>query len=369
MARCRRAGWSHAGVRPVILEEGCSVSDSTVQAGDQATGSGASPAGADGVASAHSGSLARRVLARFGLLIGLALLIAVFALLKPDAFASIDNFKSTATIAAPLLILAAGLTVPLSMNEFDLAISAATQLWAAVMITFISVLGLQWGLSFTTTLVCGAIVGTLIGILVVKSRVNAFIITLGIGTVMAGLEFAIARGTTLYQDIPDSYTNIGVGELAGIPIAVLVAGGFALLIWVLMEKTVYGRRMRAVGGNMEAARLCGVRVDALRALGFTITGIASVVAAMIITAQSSSYYPGSALAMLLPAYAACFLGTTVFRSNIFDIAGTVVGVAFLAILQNGLLILGVPSWTGQVAQGTVLVIAVVAARLAAGSFR
>jgi ribose transport system permease protein len=337
------------------------VSDSTEGGHEHSDVEAASPR--------HQGSAARRILARYGLLFGLLALIVIFAALKPDAFASVENFKSTATIAAPLLILAAGLTVPLSMNEFDLAISAATQLWAAVMISLISVLGLQWGLSFGATLVCGAVTGTLIGILVVRSKVNAFIITLGIGTVMAGLEFAIARGTTLYENIPDTYTSIGVGELGGVPTAVLVAGGFALVIWVLMEKTVYGRRMRAVGGNMEAARLCGVRVDALRALGFTITGVAAVVAALIITAQSSSYYPGSALAMLLPAYAACFLGTTVFRSNIFDIGGTVVGVAFLAVLQNGLLILGVPSWTGQVAQGTVLVVAVVAARLAAGSTR
>lgn len=314
-------------------------------------------------------STLRRLLARYGLLIGLAVLILIFALLRPDAFATIDNFKSTATIAAPLLVLAAGLTVPLSMNEFDLSISAATQLWAALMVTFISVLGLQWGLSFGMTLLIGAVTGTLIGIIVVKSKVNAFIITLGVGTMMAGVEFAIARGTTLYQNIPDAYTAIGVGEIGGFPIAVLVAGGFALLIWILMERTVLGRRMRAVGGNAEAARLSGVRVDVLRTLGFTITGASAVVAALIITAQSSSYYPGSALAMLLPAYAACFLGTTVFRPNLFDIAGTVVGVAFLAILQNGLLILGVPSWTGQVAQGAVLVIAVVAARLAVGAVR
>jgi ribose transport system permease protein len=311
----------------------------------------------------------RAFLARYGLLVGLALLILVFALLRPDAFASVDNFKSTATIAAPLLVLAAGLTVPLSMNEFDLSISAATQLWAALMVTFISVLGLQWGLSFGMTLLIGAVTGTLIGIIVVKSKVNAFIITLGVGTMMAGVEFAIARGTTLYENIPDAYTAIGVGEIGGFPIAVLVAGGFAVLIWILMERTVLGRRMRAVGGNAEAARLSGVRVDVLRTLGFTITGASAVVAALIITAQSSSYYPGSALAMLLPAYAACFLGTTVFRPNLFDIAGTVVGVAFLAILQNGLLILGVPSWTGQVAQGAVLVIAVVAARLAVGAVR
>ena len=135
---------------------------------------------------------------------------------------------------------------------------------------------------------------------------------------------------------------MGAGSFLGIPIAVIVAGVFAIAIWLLTERTVTGRQMRAVGGNPEAARLCGVRVDLLRTLGFVTTGIAAVVTALLITAQASSYYPNLATAMLLPAYAACFLGTTVFRSNIFDVAGTVIGVAFLAVIQNGLLILGVP---------------------------
>jgi ribose transport system permease protein len=311
----------------------------------------------------------RRLAAKYGLLVGLAALIALFGALEPDAFFTVDNLKSTVTIGAPLLVLAVGLTVPLSMGEFDLSISAATQLWSVLIITFISVHGLAWGLSVAAVLVIGALTGALIGLVIVWSGVNAFIVTLGVGTVMAGLEFAVAKGKTLYQDIPPAYTKLGVGEVAGIPTAGIIAAIFCALVWLITERTVAGRRMRAVGGNPEAARLCGVRVDLLRTLGFVSTGVAGVLAALLITAQASSYYPNAATAMLLPAYAACFLGTTVFRSNIFDVAGTVVGVVFLAVVQNGLLVLGVPSWTAQVAQGAVLVVAVVASKLASGTTR
>lgn len=307
-----------------------------------------------------------RMASQYGLLAGLVALVALFGALEPDAFLTLDNLRSTLTIGTPLLVLAVGLTVPLAMGEFDLSISASTQLWAVVMITFISTHGLAWGLSFGVVLVCGALAGALIGIAIVWSGVNAFIVTLGVGTVMAGLEFSVAQGTTLYQDIPLSYTRIGIGEIAGVPIAGLVAAAFCLAVWLVTERTVLGRRMRAVGGNPEAARLCGVRVDLLRVLGFVATGVAAVLAALLVTAQASSYYPNAATAMLLPAYAACFLGTTVFRSNIFDVAGTVVGVVFLAVVQNGLLVLGVPTWTAQVAQGGVLVVAVMASKLAAG---
>ncbi len=322
-----------------------------------------------GQAAAGHGRDLRHLAAQYGLIAGLAALILVFGVLRPDSFFTVANLKSTATIMAPLLVLAVGLTVPLGMGEFDLSISSATQLWAVLMVSFISLHGLAWGLSVGLVVIIGAATGALIGLIIVRSRVNAFIVTLGVGTVMAGLEFAVARGTTLYQNIPPSYTNVGVGEFLGIPVAAIVAAAFCLLVWLVTERTVVGRQMRAVGGNAEAARLCGVQVNLLRTLGFVSTGVAGVLAALLITAQASSYYPNAATAMLLPAYAACFLGTTVFRSNLFDVAGTAVGVIFLAAVQNGLLVLGVPSWTAQVAQGLVLVVAVVASKLASGATR
>lgn len=336
---------------------------------DEAVDDSAGPIAPPGPQAGTSRTPWGRWIAQYGLLVALVGLIALFGAFEPDAFLTLDNLKSTLTIGTPLLVLAVGLTVPLSMGEFDLSISASTQLWAVVMITFISVNGLAWGLSLGVVLLMGALSGALIGAAIVWSGVNAFIVTLGIGTVMAGLEFAVAQGATLYENIPSSYTQLGIGEVFGIPIAGLVAATFCFAVWLITERTVLGRQMRAVGGNAEAARLCGVRVDLLRVLGFVATGTAAVLAALLITAQGSSYYPNAATAMLLPAYAACFLGTTVFRSNIFDVAGTVVGVVFLAVVQNGLLILGVPTWTAQVAQGGVLVVAVMASKLASGGRR
>lgn len=308
----------------------------------------------------------REVVARYGLLMGLALLVLIFGILEPEAFLAVDNLTAAATIAAPLLVLSVGLTVPLAMGEFDLSITSGTQLWAAILMVLISERGMSWGLALPVAVLVGAISGTVIGLIVVRSKVNAFIVTLGVGTVLAGLEFAVAEGQTIYENVPPAYSKLGSEDFLGVPIAVLVALAFTLVIWLLTERTVTGRRMRSIGGNPEAARLCGVRVDVLRTVGFVIAGVSGVFAALLITAQASSYYPNSATALLLPAYAACFLGTTVLRSNIFDVVGTLIGVAFLATIQNGLLIVGVPSWTAQVTQGALLVVAVVASKLVAG---
>lgn len=309
-----------------------------------------------------------RTVARFGLLAGLVLIIVVFGLLKPSAFLSVANLKSTATIAAPLLVLAVGLTVPLGMGEFDLSIANSSQLSAAVIIWLISVVQFNWGLAVVIDCLGAIAVGALIGFIVVRSGVNAFIITLGAGTVMAGVEFGIAHGATIFANIPHTYSDIGSASVFGIPISVLVALGFAALVWVAMERTVAGRRMRAIGGNSEAARLSGIQVDQLRAVGFMVTALAAAVAAVLITATASSYYPNAVTAQLLPAYAACFLGTTVFRSNIFEVVGTVVGVAFLAVIQDGLIIVGVSSWIAQVVEGSLLIIAVVASKAASKKF-
>ena len=308
-----------------------------------------------------------RFVSRFGLIAVLILIIAAFGILKQDAFLSVANLKSTAVIAAPLLVLSAGLTVPLSMGEFDLSIANSSQLSAAVLMTFISVHSINWLGSLGITVVGAALVGGLIGFVVVRSGVNAFIITLGAGTVMAGIEFAVANGATIFANVPKSYTRLGTHEIIGIPIPVVISVAFAVVVYLIMDRTVAGRRMRAIGGNAEAARLSGVRVGQLRAVGFVSTAVAGALAALLITAQASSYFPNAVSAQLLPAYAACFLGTTVFRSNIFDIGGTIIGVAFLSIVQDGLIIAGVPSWTAQVVEGALLIVAVVGSKIASRS--
>jgi ribose transport system permease protein len=306
-----------------------------------------------------------RLAARFGLLAALVVVIAVFGILKPAEFLTIANLKSTAAISAPLLVLALGLTVPLSMGEFDLSIANSGQLSAAVIISLVSVEGLNWGLSIAIDLVGAILVGALIGFIIVRSSVNAFIVTLGAGTFMAGVEFGITHGATIFSNIPSAYINLGIGYIWGIPISTIIALAFGFLIWVVMERTVAGRRMRSIGGNSEAARLSGVRVDQLRAFGFIVASVAGVVTAVLFTAASSSYYPNALTADLLPAYAACFLGTTVFRANLFEVTGTLVGVVFLAAIQDGLIMVGASSWLAQCVQGAVLIVAVVGSKAAA----
>ena len=306
-----------------------------------------------------------KVLSKYGLIFVLFFVIAAFGIMKPTVFLTIANLKTTIALAAPLLVLAVGLTVPLSMGEFDLSIGNSAQISGAVIISLVSLYGFNWGLAVLIESLIAIAVGGLIGFIIVRSDVNAFIVTLGAGTVMAGIEFGITHGSTIFKDIPKSYTAIGSSEFLGIPICFLIGISFAILIWIFMELTVSGRRMRAIGGNAEAARLSGVRVNQLRVVGFIISALAAVVVGVLFTSASSAYYPNAETAQLLPAYAACFLGSTVFRANLFEVPGTIIGVAFLATIQDGLIMVGAASWLSQVVQGSVLIIAVVGSRVAA----
>jgi ribose transport system permease protein len=318
----------------------------------------------DDVAPNRAGDALRDFLTRYGLLVGLVALIAIFGYMRPDSFFTIANARTTASLAAPLLVLAIGLTVPLGMGEFDLAIANSAQLSAAIMISLISTSGVFWLSAIGITALIAAGIGVIIGVIVVKSRVNAFIVTLGAGTILLGLEFGVARGGTIYSDIPSAYGELSSGRVFGVPNAVLIAFAFALIVWVGMERTVVGRKMRAIGGSMEAARLSGVRVGLLRGSGFVVTGLSGVIAAVLLTSQAASYYPGSAASLLLTVYAACFLGTTVLRSNVFDVGGTIVGVAFLAVIESGLIMLGIESWIAQIVKGCLLIGAVTASKVA-----
>lgn len=301
---------------------------------------------------------------RYGLLLMLVLVTAIFGLLRPDSFFTIANAQSTASLAAPLIILAVALTVPLGLGEFDLSIANTAQLSGATLVWLISTNSLPWLSSIGIVLIGAALTGLVVGTVVVKSEVNAFIITLGAGTIFAGLEFGLMRGATIYDGIPGAFTELAIGRAFNIPNAVIIAVVFAALVWLGMEQTVVGRKMRAAGANPEAARLSGVRVDLLRASGFVVSAVGAAVASTVLIAQSASYYPNSATALLLPIYAACFLGTTAFRSNIFDVGGSLVGAAFLAVVQSGLIMIGVQSWIAQIVQGSLLIAAVVLSQAA-----
>jgi ribose transport system permease protein len=303
------------------------------------------------------------LLAKYGVLLAFLALIVFFSLARPSSFPTSENAKSILTAAAPALVIAAGLTVVLVMQDFDLSFGAMIGLGAGAAVVLMANHGWDWRLAIVVVLLLGIAAGAVNGFLIAYFGGPSFIITLAMGTVLTGVEFALTSQKTIFSGVAEGYTQIGQNTFLGLNNMVWIAGVCALVLWTLLDRTEVGRYMYAIGGNPEAARLAGIRTRFLRLVGFVIVAVAAAVVGLLISSQSASYSPSPGAAYLLPAFAAAFLGSAVFRPGEFNIPGTVIGVLFLGVIQTGLTMLNLETYVINLVQGGILISAVLISRL------
>jgi ribose transport system permease protein len=304
----------------------------------------------------------RTFLNRYAIVLVLILMIAIFSLLRPATFFTPGNFTTIANSEAVLLIMALGLTLPLAVGEFDLSVAAGLG-FGAVLTGYLSSVR-HWPLPATIVLVLlvGLLVGVINGLFVVHFRVNAFIVTLGTGTLLSGLTLAVSGGQIL-NGIPDALVGFTTHTIFRIALPAYVAVLLALLLWYIYEYTPLGRYLTFVGIGREVARLAGLPVNALRWGAFIAASFIASGCGLLASGQLGAADPSAGAAYLLPAYAAAFLGTTTIRPGRFNAWGTVVALALLVTGVTGLQLLGAASWVEQVFNGGALVLAVTFAQL------
>ena len=252
--------------------------------------------------------------------------MALFSIARPDTFATWQNWQSIFNLGSVVMVIAAALTVPMIMGDFDLSVGYNAQLLGAVAIVLVANVAISTGFTIVLTLLLGAAIGATIGAIVAWSKVSAFVITLGAGTVMLGIELRITHdGRNIFEGIPASYQSIATTSFLSLTLPVWITFGVYAVLWFVTEHTVVGRYMAAIGGNQEAARLSGIKVEIVRMLGFVIVGLGAALAGIILTSQAQSYYANAATGYLLPAYAGVFLGAATLRANQFHILGTFLG--------------------------------------------
>jgi ribose transport system permease protein len=344
----------------VILDSG--------EAGSASASADTAASGAPGPAArAKTGALppwARTMLSRYGLLLAFAVTIVVFGIIEPDSFLTIQNLKSILTSAAPLLIVAAGLTVVLVMADFDLSIGAMIGLGGATAVVLMSKADVAWPLAIVVALLVGVAAGAVNGYLIAYLGGSSFIITLAMTTVLIGVEFLLTDQETIFSGIAQGYADIGQSRpLLDLNTQVYVAAVVSLLIWLLLEKSEIGRYMYAIGGNPEASRLAGVRIREIRLLGFIIVAVCAAIAGILLTSLAASSTPTQGSSYLLPAFAAVFLGSAVFRPGEFNLLGTVVGVLFLGTIQTGLTMADMETAAINIVEGAILITAILVSRL------
>lgn len=293
-------------------------------------------------------------------------MIALFGVLEPDTFLTSANFQTIFGSQAVLAVLTLGLLLPLTAGDYDLSVASVLSLSA--MVTAVLNAGEGWpvGLAVLAAVGAAVIVGVVNGALVALLELDSFITTLGTAAVVSGVVLWISSSQTV-GGVSDSLVNPVIRwDLLGIPLAFWYALILCVVLWYVLDFTPAGRRLLFTGRGRSVARLSGVRVG--RARFSALVGAAAVagLAGVLYAGTNGGADPTSGGDLLLPAFAAAFLGATGIAPGRFNAWGSLVAVYFLVTGVTGLQLLGVESFVQQLFYGGALVVAVAVSRLARG---
>jgi ribose transport system permease protein len=299
---------------------------------------------------------------RFGAVILLLLVCVIFSILEPDSFATWQNAKTILQQEAVLACLALGLLLPIAVGEFDLSVGYVLGFSAVVAASLGGESGMSGGLVIPIVILSGLAIGTFNGLLVAKFKIHSLIATLGVGFAVSGATIGISGGTTLFQGIPPIIPDLANTEIFGLKSAVWVVFALACVLYLVLEFTPFGRRIYAVGGSERVARLAGVRTDGIKIAAFAIAGGMAATAGILQLGQAGGASSAFGINLLLPAFAAIFLGATAIKPGVFNVWGTVIAILLLAAGFTGLGLQGVPLWVEPIFDGAILLIAVMVTR-------
>jgi ribose transport system permease protein len=297
-----------------------------------------------------------RTLLQGGTVVALIVLIVFFFAMRPDVFLTFVNVKNILFQVSILAIIAGAQTLVMVVGDFDLSVGATSSLAGAVAASLM-ISGTPIWSAILIAMVVGLLVGLVNGVLIAYVNLSAFVATLASMTSVVGLAYLVTKGTTLFN-LPPDFNELGQGRFLEIPMPVYIAVVISAILWVVLRFTTIGRSWHATGGNVEVSRLSGVNVRRARMLAFTAAGLISAIGGILLAARlgSASAVQGSDNMMF--SVAAVFLGMTVIRSGRANLVGTMVGVAIIGVMSNGLNILGVNAYVQQVVTGLIIIAAV-----------
>lgn len=301
---------------------------------------------------------------RFALVGVLVLLWVVFSVSNPQVFATVSNLQTVLSVQATTGLLALAVVVPLVAGHFDL--STGFQLGLAQSLSAVLVIKNEWPPipALIVVLLVGVLIGFINGQLITRLGLPSFTTTLGTGLLVLGLTEFLTQNNVITGPAPAWFLDLGRMRIAGLPLPFLYLIIAAILLFVLLELTVWGRRSYAVGANPTAARLSGINVDRQVRQSFVMAGLLCSVAGAISMMSLGGSSPVIGLGSLLPAFAAAFLGATCFRPGRYNVVGTVVAVFVVGVGITGLNQMGAQVFIQDVFNGAALLIAVIISTIA-----
>lgn len=292
---------------------------------------------------------------RVGILAVLVILCVFMAVAAPN-FASADNLLNIARQISVNAILAAGMTFVIITAGIDLSVGSILAV-SGVGSVLVAMAGVPAWIAVIVGVFIGAIAGLFNGTLVAYLSLAPFIVTLGMMTFLRGLAYTMTGG----QPIVDNnlaFRGLGNGYIAMIPTPVWIMAVVYIVAWFVLERTTYGRRVYAVGGNPEAARLAGINVKRVLTSVYVVAGMCAALAGIIYAARVVSAQPRAGEGYELDAIAAVVLGGTSLMGGKGRIIGTLIGAIILGVLSTGMILMNVPFFTQLLVKGVVIILAI-----------
>lgn len=291
---------------------------------------------------------------RYGLYLALAVWIAGMSLASEHFFTWL-NLLNVARQAAPIIIIAVGMTFVMAAAGIDLSVGSLVALVSVLIVTFLG-LGLPTAVVLISVLLVGVVVGITNGVFV-RLGLPAFVVTLASLTAVRGIAFVISDGYA--TPIPDPFVLwLGRGQIYQIHVPILLAVLIAALGWVILNKTRFGLYALAVGGREEAARAMGINIGRIKLLVYAGVGLLAALGGIILTGRLGNGSPNAGIMLELDVIAATVLGGTSLFGGVATIGGTIAGALFINFVRNGLNLLGVNPFWVQVVTGVILLSAV-----------
>lgn len=294
----------------------------------------------------------------YGLVILTVFLLILFSVLLPATFPTLLNLRAILSDKSIIALLSLAAMIPMAAGRIDLTVGYGIVLWHILAISLQTMYGLPWPVAVATVIVLGALTGFLNGLLVEVARIDAFIATLGTGTVLYALALWHTGGRQVVGVLPDGFYALNGTFVFGLPISGFYVLGLAVAMWIILEYTPVGRYLYAIGANQKAAQLNGIPTRNFVVGAFVASGTLTAITGVLLASKLRIGQASVGLEYLLPALVGAFLGSTTIKPGRVNVWGTVTGVVILAVGISGIQQFGGSFWVEPLFNGATLLIAI-----------
>lgn len=290
--------------------------------------------------------------------IALIILMAVITIINSN-FLTANNLLNLLLQVTSNALIAFGMTFVILTGGIDLSVGSILALSSALTAGLLGS-GMPVTLAILISLILGCILGMMNGLLISYGKLAPFIVTLATMTIFRGATLVYTNGNPITKGLSDTFLFqfLGQGYIVGIPFPVIIMFIVFIVLYVLLHKTAFGKSVYTIGGNEKAAYISGVKLNKVKIIIYSISGIMASISGLIITSRLSSAQPTAGASYEMDAIAAVVLGGTSLSGGKGRILGTLIGALIIGVLNNGLNIIGVSAFWQQVVKGVVILIAV-----------